>query len=420
MDESTDITDSAQVLYFIRAITDFICYEELLALGTLTGRTRGIDIFTNFQDKCREAGLNFVNLVSVCTYGAPSMRGKHEGFIVQIKNVLSDPDALISFLCILHQQNLCAKSTILSDTLQQVISIVNYIRANATRHRQFRNMLKLDDEVFSVDLPYHSKVRWLSQGQVLAKMLSLREQIIKFYEEQNGQYELLKDFYRNAAFLCHIMSKQNDLNISLLGKTKYIYDMWQKIQEFRKKLSFFKTLLLQKEISDENFPQLVKVIDEQEDSCESFEEYTAVIDTSTGEYNERFTDFENHDITLKLAFQPHLVDVSKGPKELKMELIKLSEDNILKSLFDTKKDPIEIWKNAIEYPRLRQHARKMLSCFSTTYCCESTFSYLTKIKTPLRSQMTDTQLEDQLKLKTSMLQPNIQMLSYKKQSQQSH
>jgi hypothetical protein len=99
-----------------------------------------------------------------------------------------------------------------------------------------------------------------------------------------------------------------------------------------------------------------------------------------------------------------------------MELIEVSVDDILNTLFDAKKDPIEIWKNAVEYPRLRQHARKMLYCFSTTYCCESTFSYLTQIKTPLMSQMTDTHLEDQLKLRTSILQPNIQMLSNKKQT----
>jgi hypothetical protein len=164
----------AQVLYFIRAITeDFLCYEELLALGTLTGRTRGIGIFNNFQDIFREVGLNLDNLVSVCTDGALSMTGKREEFIAQVKKVLSDPDVLISFHCILHQQNLCAKYTILSDTLEQVLSIVYYIPANATWHHQFCNMLKLDNEVFSVDLPYHSKVRWLSQGQVLANILSL-------------------------------------------------------------------------------------------------------------------------------------------------------------------------------------------------------------------------------------------------------
>lgn len=67
--------------------------------------------------------------------------------------------------------------------------------------------------------------------------------------------------------------------------------------------------------------------------------------------------------SLKLALQPHLVDVSEASEELQMELIEMSEDNILKSLFDNREDPIEIWKNAVEYPRLREHARRLISCF---------------------------------------------------------
>jgi hypothetical protein len=50
---------------------------------------------------------------------------------------------------------------------------------------------------------------------------------------------LKEDFYRNAAFLCDIMSEQNGLHISLQGQTKSIDDMWQNIQAFRKKLLFF-------------------------------------------------------------------------------------------------------------------------------------------------------------------------------------
>jgi hypothetical protein len=116
-----------------------------------------------------------------------------------------------------------------------------------------------------------------------------------------------------------------------------IYDMWKKILAFRRKQFLFKTLLLQKEILDERFPQLAKIIDEQEDSYESSEQYAAVLNLVIGEYNDGFTDFENHDIKLKLAFQPHLVDVSKVPKELQMELIELSKYYIVKSLFDAKK-----------------------------------------------------------------------------------
>ena len=82
------------------------------------------------------------------------------------------------------------------------------------------------------------------------------------------------------------------------------------------------------------------------------------------------------------------------PDRFQMELIELSEDSILKSLFNAMKDPIEIWKSAVEYPRLHQHARQMPSCFGTTYRCESAFSYMTQIKNRLRSQITNVHLED--------------------------
>ena len=222
LDEATDTNDSAQVLFFIRLITsDFQCYEELLGLSTLTERTRGIDVLNLFKEKFCKISLNLSNLVSVCTDGAPSMKDKHEGFVVLLRRELPNPDTLMSFHCILHQQNLCAKSALLSDTLNGVIGIVNYIRANAMRHRQFRQMLHYDDEIFSVDLPYHSKVRWLSQGQVFEKVLSLQKQIINFFKDKNISCELSEqNFCRNAAFLCDVMSKQNQLNVSLQGKTK--------------------------------------------------------------------------------------------------------------------------------------------------------------------------------------------------------
>ena len=75
IDESIDNTDSAPVLFFIRAITeDFNCFEDLLFLCTMKDRTRGIDIFNAFKEKCNEAKLSFANLVSVCTDGALAMK----------------------------------------------------------------------------------------------------------------------------------------------------------------------------------------------------------------------------------------------------------------------------------------------------------------------------------------------------------
>ena len=82
IDEFIDNTDSAQVLVFICAITgDFNGFEELLCLCTMKDRTRGIDIFNAFKEKCNKAKLSFANLVCVCTDGAPAMKGVREGFI---------------------------------------------------------------------------------------------------------------------------------------------------------------------------------------------------------------------------------------------------------------------------------------------------------------------------------------------------
>ena len=80
----------------------------------------------------------FTNLVSVYTDGAPSKTGKSKG-------------------CVAKQQNLCFT---LNKTLKKN-DIVNFIWANATRDCQFQEMLMLDDEIISVDLPYHAKKHWL-------------------------------------------------------------------------------------------------------------------------------------------------------------------------------------------------------------------------------------------------------------------
>ncbi|XP_065642694.1 protein FAM200C-like [Hydra vulgaris] len=113
LDESTDMTDSTQLLLFIRQ----------------QGKTRNCDIFAAFKEKICQAQLQLKNLVSICSDGAPSMRGKNEGFIAFLKNELTDPDCLITFHCILHQQSLCAKAATLDDILKKVIGIVNYIQA---------------------------------------------------------------------------------------------------------------------------------------------------------------------------------------------------------------------------------------------------------------------------------------------------
>ena len=162
-DKFIDNTDSAHVLIFIRAITgNFHCFEELLSLCSMKDRTRGIDIFNAFKEKCNEAKFSFANLISVYTNGAPAIKNVREEFIDLLKK-LPHPKLLIAFHCILHQQNLAAKSATVGDTFNKVLEIVHFIRVNSTRHRQFRELLINDDETDIVDMPFYCQVHWLSR-----------------------------------------------------------------------------------------------------------------------------------------------------------------------------------------------------------------------------------------------------------------
>ena len=196
--------------------------------------------------------------------------------------------------------------------------------------------------------------------------------------------------------------------------------MWSKIQPFRKKFEFSKSTLAKFELpeAEEHFPQLTKAQKERKRSNESFEELISVLDSLIQNYYKRFKDFEKHENCLKLTFMPHLVDIASAPANLKMDLIELSEDNIMKYLFNSKNGPLEVWKNAIDYPRLRHHAQKNAFLFSHRLLLRATFSYMTQIKTKLRTQLTDVHLEDQLRLRT-MLKPNIELLVKNKQYQKS-
>jgi len=134
-------------------------------------------------------------------------------------------------------------------------------------------MLQYDDETFSVDLAYHSQVRWLSQGQLVEKVLSLQNKLSIFTKIgiylANCQNKI---FAEMLIFFCDVMSKQNQLNVFQQGETKSIYDIWQKIQAFRKKPTLLKSVLSRLRISAEHFPQIAKVVGR---SCNVKEIYIA-------------------------------------------------------------------------------------------------------------------------------------------------
>ncbi|XP_033606840.1 general transcription factor II-I repeat domain-containing protein 2-like [Cryptotermes secundus] len=116
LDESTDITDTAQLLLFIRGVNaDFEVTEELASMNSLHRTTTGEDIFKEVE-MLTKYNLKWNQLKCVTTDGGKNMSGT-----------------------------------------EPVVSTVNFIRSRGLNHRQFRDFLS-EVEAEYPDLPYHTAV----------------------------------------------------------------------------------------------------------------------------------------------------------------------------------------------------------------------------------------------------------------------
>ena len=66
-DESTDATDTVQLLIFLRGIDNFCITEGLLDLSSLKGTTTGKDMFEAVSDSIGKMGLQWEKLCGVTT-----------------------------------------------------------------------------------------------------------------------------------------------------------------------------------------------------------------------------------------------------------------------------------------------------------------------------------------------------------------
>ena len=72
------------------------------------------------------------------------------------------------------------------------------------------------------------------------------------------------------------------------------------------------------------------------------------------------------------------------------------------------------------YSEVKKLAFGVLTIFGSTYSCEQAFSCMNIIKSKLRSQLTNENLESCLKLQTTSYEPNLSKLSKTMQNQRSH
>ena len=145
LDESTDQSDTAQLVIFIRGIDEnFNIIEEMLDLCHIKGTTTGKDIYEFVNLSLDKFNIDRKNIYSITTDGAPALTGKHNGFITLFKE--SVDHEILSYHCLIHQQQLCAQKLNMKHLMTDLVKAVNLIRSRGLCHRKFKAFL---DEVGS-------------------------------------------------------------------------------------------------------------------------------------------------------------------------------------------------------------------------------------------------------------------------------
>lgn len=339
LDESTDVTDSAQVLMFVRGVNkDFEVTEELLDVLTMESTCTGNDIFNKVIESLNKFDLDLKKLKCVSTDGGKNMSGHKTGLIGNFYNAIEQAGGKrpLVFHCIIHQQALCGKALGFSEIMLTVTKTVNYIRSHALNHRKFKNFLAEVESEYS-DLPYHCEVRWLSRGKVLQRFFELREFVDIFMTEQEKPVEELKDheWLWTLAFMVDITSQLNHLNLKLQGENSTACDLFWQIKAFRKKLIFFES-----QVEKENL--------EHFETCKTFKNETTApfpkvlasncISSLRREFDKRFSDFDSCEEMFQLFQNPFSVDLDKVPPEMQLEVIELTSNGKMKDQFKENSD----------------------------------------------------------------------------------
>ena len=225
LDESTDVSNCAILLCFVRykGKTDF--KKERLFYIDLPGRTTGSEIFRLLNMYFSEKDINWANCVRVCTDGAASITGYRSGVVAKIKEV-AHKEMLFTH-CIIHREHLTSKklSPDLKNELTNAVKIVNAIRSRPLNSRLFQALCESMDSQHD-HLLLHAEVRWLSRGRVLSRLFELREETKHFLREMNSPLaEFLLDeiWLCKLAYLADIFGRLNELNTSLQGSCTSIF-----------------------------------------------------------------------------------------------------------------------------------------------------------------------------------------------------
>ncbi|XP_057184698.1 zinc finger BED domain-containing protein 5 [Triplophysa rosa] len=419
LDESTDIANLSNLLAFVRYVHNGQLQEDFLFCKPLPGQSTAQAIFDILNAFIVSNGIDWSKCVGLSTDGARAMTGHRNGLVARVKTLAP---LVSSVHCSIHREALATKKmpTDLKCVLDEAVKIVNFIKTRPLQSRLFR---LLCEEMGSdhVQLLLHTEVRWLSRGRVLTRLFELRNEAQIFLSDSKCPLsDRLSDFewLAKLSYLSDIFNHLNGVNLSLQGKSVTAFQVQNKIEATIKKLDIWARRICKSHA--ELFENLSHFLTEEATSLPAsvkklIEEHLQGLKSQLRDY------FPSLDVQVTWMENPfaNLCEGSVTSLSAKEHdsLIDLSCDSALKLTF-SQKSLTDFWIHTLsEYPDLSDKALRFLMPFPTTYLCEAGFSALVALKTKYRNKLN---VEPDLRLQLSSLQPDIQRLVNAKQHQPSH
>lgn len=423
LDESTDVAQCSQLLVFVRYIQDYTIRDEILFSTELTTTTKAVDVMSAVTDFFGKHDLSWHKLIGVCTDGAPSMLGSRSGFVQLVRE--KNP-SVTAIHCVIHRQALAAKTlpSDLNDVLKLCIKVVNYIKKSALSTRLFTAFCD-DLGTEHKTLLFHTEVRWLSKGNMLARLFELRDEVILFLEKQE-QDELCTKFREPGvqiflAYLSDIFDSLNYLNLKLQGGDANIIFHRDAITAYVQKLQLWSRKILAEPCSYSCFSKLCTISEEMRFK-EAFEDTD--IKTKISNHLQHLIDefkryFPNscEDNIYRLATDPFHIDVDSLPENLQEQALEIKNDSAAKYDFEKIAKTLFWVKYLKVYPDVSEQALRLYLPFSSTYLCEKAFSAVVAIKTKYRSKL---DIASDLRCAVCSIPPRIGNLVKNMQAHPSH
>ena len=276
----------------------------------------------------RKKSIPLTNIISCATDGAPSIVGRHRGFVSYLKKAVPK---VLTVHCMIHrQQNLSEK---LHESLSTVITAVNKIKANTLISQLFYQLCIENDEDFQC-LLLHTEVRWLSKDNCLKRFYALFNRVLDFFfQESNPElYDKLKSNKTYIAYLTEMFSKFNEVNLQLQGDETSLIKAKSALSAFLSKLPLYSRNLGHREFRQ--FPCLSDLEKKTEVKDDDIAVYCAHLAKLHRDMSVRFNDLFSLEIP-GWVIDPFTEPSTEVPTHLEEELVSLQNDEDLKPKFKT-------------------------------------------------------------------------------------